>query len=316
MAQKPLVSILVPCYNSAPWLAETLDSALTQTYSDIELIVVDDGSEDDSLAIAKSYESKHVKVISQQNRGASAARNVAYKSSKGEYIQYLDADDIISPDKIERQIIHLKNRPDCLAAGEWGRFYVNVHDAIFLKEPVWDNSDPVSWLVSSWTGGGMMHPASWLIPRKIAARAGYWNELLSLNDDGEYFSRVLLASQGVTFCWGAKSYYRSGLSDSLSKRRSKKAIESALYSIELCTQNLLAIEDNLKTRHACATAFQRFVYSTYPNAPGLVAKAEAKVKELGGTQLLCSGGLRFRIMAQLTGWKLARRIQNFASGYG
>ena len=101
---KPLVSILVPAYNAAPYIAETLDSALAQTWQNIEIVVVDDGSRDDTLAIAKTYESKRVKVISQENKGASTARNRALKAAQGDFIQYLDADDLLAPDKIERQL--------------------------------------------------------------------------------------------------------------------------------------------------------------------------------------------------------------------
>ncbi len=95
---KPLVSILIPCYNAEAWLAQTLESALAQTWSPTEIIVVDDGSKDRSLEIAKAFEPRGVKVISQHNQGASAARNRAFQESQGDFIQYLDADDLLAPD--------------------------------------------------------------------------------------------------------------------------------------------------------------------------------------------------------------------------
>lgn len=101
---EPLVSILIPCYNAEKWLAETLESALAQTWDNIEIIVVDDGSTDKSLAVAKQFEPDGVKVISQANKGASAARNRAFQESQGDFIQYLDADDLLVPDKIELQV--------------------------------------------------------------------------------------------------------------------------------------------------------------------------------------------------------------------
>lgn len=90
---KPLVSILIACYNSEKWLAETLDSALAQTWKDLEIIIVDDGSTDNSLSVAKSFESSTVKVIYQKNKGQSAAENKALQEAQGDFIQYLDADD-------------------------------------------------------------------------------------------------------------------------------------------------------------------------------------------------------------------------------
>jgi len=307
---QPLVSILIPCYNSEKWLAETLESALAQTWQNIEIIIVDDGSTDNSLAIAKQFEADNVKVISQENRGASAARNRAFMESQGDFIQYLDADDLLAPNKIECQIKLLKQwHNGYLIAGKWGRFYNSTLETNFVEEAVWKNMSPVEWLVCSWEGGGMMPLHSWLISREIAEQAGEWNENLSLNDDGEYFCRVILASKGVKFCPSAKSYYRANLTNSLSSRNTKSYIESAFKSLELITNNLLTVENSNRTRHACATVFQRFVYSYFPNYPDLLAKAEQKVVYFGGSDLKISGGKGFSFISDIIGWKLAKRLQ-------
>ena len=98
----PLVSILIPAHNAGRWLDESLDSALAQSWPRIEVVVVDDESTDDTLAIARSY-GRRLKVISQPRAGGDVARNVAFAHCTGDYVQYLDADDLISPDKVERQ---------------------------------------------------------------------------------------------------------------------------------------------------------------------------------------------------------------------
>lgn len=312
-----LVSILIPCYNSERWIVQTLESALDQTWEHKEIIVVDDGSTDSSLAVAKRFESSIVKVISQENQGASAARNRALTEAQGDFIQYLDADDLLASDKIEHQVRLLcsEGNSDCVASGEWGRFFKSPMDANFIPEPVWHDLPPVDWLICSWEGGGMMHPAAWLVPRAIVEQAGFWNESLSLNDDGDYFCRVVLASKGVKFCSGAKSYYRSGIPGSLSGRTSKAAWESAFHSMELCTNHLLTRDDNPRTRHACATIFQSLLYAVYPDLPDLVQKAEAKVQFLGGSDLKPYGGSMFQLIAKLMGWKLTKRIQRLAHRY-
>ena len=195
---------------------------------------IDDGSVDNTLAIAKKYESAKIKVISQPNKGASAARNTAFREAQGDFIQYLDADDLLAPNKIERQVKLSKNtNSDFLIAGEWGRFYKDYSEALFIPQILWADMLPVDWLLCVWENHYMMHPAAWLVPRKLAQMAGSWDENLSLDDDGEYFCRVVLASQEVKFCWDAKSYYRSGISGSLSASRSYKAWKSAFLSIEL-----------------------------------------------------------------------------------
>ena len=100
----PLISILIPAYNAEKWIAETLESALAQTWPNKEVIVVDDGSTDRTLLIARQFESPWVKVLSQPNQGASSARNVAFGLSQGDYIQWLDADDVLAPDKLAQQM--------------------------------------------------------------------------------------------------------------------------------------------------------------------------------------------------------------------
>ena len=94
---QPLVSILIPAYNAGPLLADTVRSALAQSWPRKEIILVDDGSKDDTLAVAKQFESAEVKVVTQANQGAAATRNRAFYLAQGDYIQWLDADDLLSP---------------------------------------------------------------------------------------------------------------------------------------------------------------------------------------------------------------------------
>src|SRR5271154_7166784 len=101
---KPLVSILVPAYNAEAWISDTLRSAISQTWEPKEIIVVDDGSTDQTLSVARRFQSEQVLILSQKNQGAAAARNRAFSLSHGDYIQWLDADDLLAPDKIAKQM--------------------------------------------------------------------------------------------------------------------------------------------------------------------------------------------------------------------
>ncbi len=105
---QPLVSILIPAYNSQEWLADTLESAIAQTWPRKEIIVVDDGSRDHTAEVARRFTSKEVAVVTTKNQGAAAARNHAMRLSQGDYIQWLDADDLLAPEKVERQIAALR----------------------------------------------------------------------------------------------------------------------------------------------------------------------------------------------------------------
>src|SRR5262249_6685849 len=100
----PLVSILIPAYNAERWISDTIQSALDQTWKHKEIIIVDDGSQDNTLTIARRFASKDVLVTQQVNQGASAARNKTFSLCQGEFVQWLDADDLLSPDKIEKQV--------------------------------------------------------------------------------------------------------------------------------------------------------------------------------------------------------------------
>jgi glycosyltransferase involved in cell wall biosynthesis len=112
----PLVSVVIPCYNSARYLGETIESALLQTYPQIEIIVVDDGSSDETACIARSY---GVHYIYQTNRGISAARNTGIAHSQGKYVLFLDHDDRLLPRAVETGVRLLEEHPECaLAVGE------------------------------------------------------------------------------------------------------------------------------------------------------------------------------------------------------
>lgn len=105
---KPLVSILIPAYNAESTIAATLRSAVAQTWERKEIIIVDDGSTDGTFDVARQFESQSVSVLRQNNQGAAAARNTAFSLCHGDYIQWLDADDLLAPMKIERQLTSLR----------------------------------------------------------------------------------------------------------------------------------------------------------------------------------------------------------------
>ena len=120
-----LVSILIPAYNAEKWVADTIRSAINQTWPNTEIIIVDDGSTDNTLAIAKTFESATVKVISQENTGSAEARNRALSYAQGDYIQYLDADDLLSADKIAIQMKKAEGGADSkvLLSGAMAKFF-------------------------------------------------------------------------------------------------------------------------------------------------------------------------------------------------
>jgi glycosyltransferase involved in cell wall biosynthesis len=306
----PLVSIIIPCYNAAPWLAQTLESALAQSWPHKEIILIDDGSKDQSLAIARGFEARGVTVISQPNRGAAVARNAGLAAARGACIQFLDADDLLAPDKIERQLEVLQARAPGrhVATGSWARFTGDHLAAPVIPFANWRDLAGVEFLQLHYEAGCMMHPAAWLAPRALLDRAGPWAESLSLNDDGEYFARVVLASSGLVFCAAARSYYRSQLPGSLSRRADPKSLESLYHSVDLTLAHLLAADQSGRTRAAVAYAWKWAAFELYPGAPELSRAAEANSEKFGGSPRPFPGSGRFQLAARFLGWRLARRL--------
>jgi len=318
---KPLVSILIPCHNAAPWLAATLESALAQTWAAKEIILVDDGSTDDSLAIARRY-APAIQVLTQPNRGACSARNHARRMARGELLQYLDADDLLAPDKIARQMEALAEpgRAGCLISAEWARFHGDPAAAWTRPDGLWRDLAAVDWEIYALSADAMMHPAAWLLPRALSEAAGEWDETLTVCDDGEYFSRARFASGQVLFCAGSRSFYRSGLAGSLSSRHSRRALDSYWRAHQKIHALLRQHEDSPRTRRACADALMHFAFAAAAVAPDLADLAAAEAAALGGTPLRPPGGRIFRRLARLLGWKracqLRHRIHSIRMGSG
>ncbi len=117
----PKVSVVIPAYNASRTLRATVKSALAQTMNDLEIVIVDDGSKDDTLAVARELESERVRVVAQPNGGAAAARNTGIGHARGEWVAFLDADDLWVPAKLERQLAHLEEFPasDAIQCGSY-----------------------------------------------------------------------------------------------------------------------------------------------------------------------------------------------------
>ena len=307
------ISVLIPAYNAVAYIEQTIDSVLAQTWPDVEIIVVDDGSTDGTMAKALRYKSSHVQVVSQPNAGASAARNRAFCLSSGEYIQYLDADDLLHPDKIRAQMACLQTQPKSqLSSSAWAMFYEAPSEQDLHPTILWcDYSDPVQWLLSAWENGVWMQPSAWLTHRSLIEAAGPWNEQISLHDDGEFFSRVLLHSSGVMFCGTAKSFYRKGIADSLSSIRSDKATRSHLAVCQAYEAHVLARRNDGVTRQACANNYQRLIYEYYPGHLEIRQLAAARVLALGGSTVKPPSTPIFQLVDKMLGWQLSKRLQRF-----
>jgi len=315
----PLVSIIVPLYNSEKYIAETIKSALNQTWTNKEIIIVDDGSTDQSLSVAKSFESDVVKVFSQINKGASSARNEGLLESKGEYIQFLDADDLLSPEKIEKQVACLGGSFTHLSISHTIHFNDGENILNDIQSDHWyeaGSKNPVDFLTKLYAGnevmpgyGGMITVHSWLSPRILIEKAGPWNEGLSVDDDGEFFCRVVLASNGIIFCKDAFNYYRKfNHRRSLSAQNNRKSIESAILSNDLKYSHLKSMTNDPIIDKIFARYYWWTGVPAYPRFKDLSKYCIQKAKQLGYSGEKYVGGPGGHRLTRYFGWKIARII--------
>lgn len=315
----PLVSIIIPAYNAERFIRETLDSVVNQTWPEIEVFVVDDGSRDKTVEIARTYESEKLQVFTQKNQGACVARNKGLSMSKGKYLQFLDADDVISLDKIEKQVQVLENAGDYMAISPSVHFMdgENYMTMSTREESAWifDNDDPVDFLVRLYGGYGerwMVQTSAWLTPASIAKKTGPWDETLLLDQDGEYFARAVLASKGIRTTGGINYYRRFvGGGNISSKYNKRENLESAFHALN-CKAAYLAEKTNSEQyRQAMATLYLEIAINAYPMYPDMVQKCEEIIRKTGKKPAFpVMGGSIVELTRKTLGWKAAKKLRH------
>ncbi len=311
---QPLVSILIPAYNAEKWIAQTIQSASEQTRPNKEIIVVNDGSSDRTLSIIKRFESGSIKVIDQSNTGGAGARNTALRFAQGDYIQWLDADDLLSPDKIARQMKYCDGHRESLVllSSSFGTFYYRTAKASFVPGILWEDLSPVEWMLRRFSEKVWMIVSSWLTSRRLVELAGPWDERLSFDDDGEYFCRVVSRSERIKFVRESKAFYRDVSSSSVSQDTSRKSLESRILSAFLCIDHLRSLEDSERTRSACLKFLQRRLRHVPPDDHRLRAEIERKALELGSNLSPVEESRKLRVATGIMGRARARLIKNVA----
>lgn len=312
LPSRPLVSILIPAYNAEEWVVQALQSAHTQTWPNKEVIVVDDGSRDCTLGAARTFESKCCKVLSQENRGASAARNHALSLAQGDFIQWLDADDVLSPDKIERQLRlgDLDPRTRILLSSAFAKFYYRRGHARFVSHGLCRDLSPLEFMLIKFGENLWLNPSVWLISRALTEMAGPWDETLSLDDDGEYFCRVVLASERILYVPQAVSYKRIGMPGNLSGRTSPQACRSLLQSMNSSIHRVLEVEDSERARRSCLALLQRSLHYFYPENRELVEKMKELACSLGGDLAPPRLGWKYILFQKMFGLPVAKRVRH------
>ena len=236
MENNKLVSIIIPCYNGEKFLRAALDSAINQTYSLLEIIVVDDGSTDKSVKIAESY-GDPVKVIKQKNSGVSAARNTGIMSAKGKYIMLLDADDIITPESLSNKMHLMDKNP------AFGIIVSNYREISEDGQPL--NREPKLRKYSSKnafyeTLKQSLPPSGWLFRKEVFRQCGYFDPLIKGGEDWDMFIRAS-ARFGVGYDPSPSLYYRQNMSSA-----SRNIVMMYYDSMRVLRKNSMLSKNKLK----------------------------------------------------------------------
>jgi len=182
---KPQVTVIIPTYNRGWIIDEAIDSVLAQDYTEFELIVVDDGSSDNTSDVLDSYRNV-IKVLSQQNKGVSAARNRGIAEASGKFIAFLDSDDLWLPQKLSRQVEFFNTTPDaliCQTEEVWIRNGLRVNPKKRHKKPSGMIFEPSLALC-------LVSPSAVMIRRSLLGIVGNFDETLPACEDYDLWLRI------------------------------------------------------------------------------------------------------------------------------
>ncbi len=193
-----LVSIIIPAYNAEKYVKAAIDSVLHQTYPNIEVVVVDDGSTDSTKAIIEELAcgDNRVRVFSQKNVGQSAARNAGIGQARGEYVAFLDADDLFLPEKIERQVRYLEAHPDC------GISYCKIYHFFDENPPelyYFPVLHPSGNIFADLLRGNFINPLTVVVRRSVLDEFGAFENTFRRVD--EQYLWLKLSYRGVRFAY-------------------------------------------------------------------------------------------------------------------
>jgi glycosyltransferase involved in cell wall biosynthesis len=305
-----LVSVIIPAYNAEKFISECVYSVLNQTYKNIEVIIINDGSDDRTKYILEKIDDPRLFVINQENKGCSASKNLGLRFSKGDFIQYLDADDFLSLDKIEKQVELLKSNLCSIAICKT----VIISDNQDLNGKEIDTEmiqyggtgkDLLLRLLGSNGNSGMVQPNAYLIPKEIVKVIGNWNVEVSpsTDEDGEYFTRVLLAANQVYYSEGINYYRKIQNQNSLSQVHSYQRALNLLKTVELKFNHIFNLERSKLTEKLFQLNISQVAYQYGSDYPDIIKESRKILLDNTFTTLKILKPWKFKTISFLIGFE-------------
>lgn len=313
----PLVSICIPCFNAEKYIDETITCLIKQDYPSIEIIIVDDHSSDDSFLKIKKLAQQYpnISFAQAEKKGAAAARNQAYQLSKGDFIVFFDVDDLIEPLFISSQLKQLDFSTEDCVISSWGRFTISKETFKLDTTSICNDLTFHDWIVSYWsTASNMTIPGRVLMSRQLVQECGGWNEVLSLNDDFQFFSSLFSKAKYIRYNQDVVLMYRSNINGLSSKTTSYASQSSNLVAISESIAIALSKFDDFLIKQACVNLLQKFIFDNYPSHKSLQKLAIKKINTIGvRPSITFTAGGYTKILSRLIGWKNTKRIKYIIS---
>ena len=306
MSDSPLVSVIIPCYRQAAYLPEAVDSVLAQSYGNVEVIVVNDGSDDDTKAVAEHY-GERIRYVWRPNGGISAARNTGIQLARGAYLKFLDADDYLHPEQIARQMEVIAGRDDVVSFtgvrlfrdGHPDEYLDHVPQATALLP---DLFKPLDW-------GSIL---GFLFPARLVNAVGGFKEGVTHAEDWYFACRIGLLEPHFHVDPRIGCYYR---------QRPRSASADRTAWVRWQARLVLQLHDELRQRGRkdwFGIDLLRFEQGIYEGLVRLGCRETALldgllqgIKELQAREGFGNYGWRFRLLARLLGYARAESVRAF-----
>ena len=269
----PLVSILIPLYNAEKYIGDLLEWCIRQPYKNIEVVVVDDHSTDNSFAIAKRYENDRIHVLTNPKKGSQSARNYAFEHSTGQYVKFHDADDYGSDNLILKQVERMLKDGDENAIVFSSLHTLSTNGSLYSLKSYNDKDydDPIDYLSTAYRSFSFHCPHCFLLNRQTVEKVGGWKEDVMILQDNHFFTKAVEQASKMLYVEGEYAIWRIFNDSQHLHCRTTEKMKNGIHTICDMANTLLRHRDDQKTRQIVSDFIGQYVYrdirSFYPILP-------------------------------------------------
>jgi glycosyltransferase involved in cell wall biosynthesis len=311
-----VLSVVVPAYNAGAYITTTLDSLLQDGVLDVEIVICDDGSDDDTANIIRNYAARdrRISLLAQANAGAAAARNNAFSASRGSAILYFDADDVLRPGSLRALSVMAHRYPNDIIYSPWAKFGEDLNRLQHGSRLLTEDLPGCDWLIHAFLYDYPTYPGGFVLPRSSIEQYGGWDVRLTFQDDMEFYARHISRAKLMRYCPDSLFCYREQVPNSYSKKAGRASSESQWLATRLAAEHLLSVCTKPRARAAAFRQLMLVSFTQYMFARDISEKAERLARKVGGWRRwlpYCPrlpGGFRRRALQVLFGWKRALRL--------